>query len=190
MANKTNTKEKILLTSLHLFAQHGYEAVSVSTISGELGITKGALYKHFKNKQDIFDKIVERMFQVDAQRAQQYNAEEDLKNFTLAQLSFWTEDPFAADFRKMLALERYRNEKMEELYHSILTAGPVSYMEHVFREMMSKGLLKQDDALQLALEYYAPLYLLIEIWDSAAEKVELSQLLETQIDRFIQTHTV
>ena len=32
----------------------GYEAVCVSTIAGELGMTKGALYKHYKNKRDIF----------------------------------------------------------------------------------------------------------------------------------------
>lgn len=45
-----NTKEKILVTALRLFAVYGYEAVSVSRIAGELGITKGALYK------DIFPK--------------------------------------------------------------------------------------------------------------------------------------
>ena len=47
------TKEKILLTSLKLFAQDGYEAVSISKISGELGMAKSALYKHYKNKRDI-----------------------------------------------------------------------------------------------------------------------------------------
>ena len=42
----TDTKEKILETALKLFAKDGYEAVSVSDIEDELGITKGALYKH------------------------------------------------------------------------------------------------------------------------------------------------
>ena len=56
----TDTKERILQTALRLFAEDGYEAVSVSTIAGELGMTKGALYKHYKNKQDIFDSIVAR----------------------------------------------------------------------------------------------------------------------------------
>ena len=46
----TDTKEQILMTALHLFAQDGYEAVSVSRIAGALGMTKGALYKHYKNK--------------------------------------------------------------------------------------------------------------------------------------------
>lgn len=58
-----DTKEKILITSLHLFAKDGYEAVSVSTIAGELGMSKGALYKHYKNKRDIFECIVDRMYQ-------------------------------------------------------------------------------------------------------------------------------
>ena len=56
-----DTKEKILHAALDLFARDGYEAVSVSMIAGELGITKGALYKHYENKRDIFDSIVRRM---------------------------------------------------------------------------------------------------------------------------------
>ena len=42
----TNTKENILIVALRLFAKDGYEAVSVSRIASELGMTKGALYKH------------------------------------------------------------------------------------------------------------------------------------------------
>lgn len=34
------TKEDILIVALHLFARDGYEAVSVSQIAGELGMTK------------------------------------------------------------------------------------------------------------------------------------------------------
>ena len=63
-----NTKEKILVTALRLFAVYGYEAVSVSRIAGELGITKGALYKHYKNKRDIFNCIFEYVCQLDVER--------------------------------------------------------------------------------------------------------------------------
>ncbi len=48
-----NTKKNILMAALRLFSINGYEAVSVSQIAGELGMTKGALYKHYKNKRDI-----------------------------------------------------------------------------------------------------------------------------------------
>ena len=58
-----NRKEEILIVALHLFAREGYEAVSVSQIAGELDMTKGALYRHYKSKRDIFDCIVQRMEQ-------------------------------------------------------------------------------------------------------------------------------
>ena len=73
----TDTKENILMTALRLFARDGYEAVSVSAIAGALGMTKGALYRHYKNKRDIFDSIVERMYQIDAERSQAYEVPEE-----------------------------------------------------------------------------------------------------------------
>ena len=72
----SNTKENILLTALRLFARDGYEAVSVSQIAGALGMTKGALYKHYKNKRDIFDSILVRMEQMDAEHARRYEVPE------------------------------------------------------------------------------------------------------------------
>lgn len=197
-----DTKENILMTALRLFAQNGYEAVSVSTIAGELGVTKGALYKHYKNKRDIFNSIVERMYQIDAERSQQYEVPEEkyelastdymnvsmdnIKKFAIAQYEFWTTDEFASDFRKMLSLEQYRNDEMAELYSSCITAGPVEYMQDIFREMMLKGLLREADPKQLALEFYAPQYLLINIADNSDDKVNLLELLNNHIERFIQ----
>lgn len=200
----TDTKENILMTALHLFARDGYEAVSVSTIAGELGITKGALYKHYKNKRDIFDRIVARMYQVDAERAQEYEVPEEtdeaapnayentsmdqIKKFTIAQFTFWTEDDFASNFRKMLTLEQYCNAEMAELYSNCITAGPVAYMEDIFREMMAKGMLRKADPRQLAVEFYAPLYLLIHMADYANDKARSIALLNHHIDRFVQNN--
>ena len=198
------TKEKILMTALHLFAKDGYEAVSVSTIAGELGITKGALYKHYRNKRDIFDNIVERMYQIDAERSQQYEVPEEkyeetpkdyenvfmdnVKAFTIAQFTFWTEDDFASNFRKMLTLEQYRNSEMAELYSNCIVSGPVAYMEDIFREMIVKGMLKETDPKQLSIEFYAPMYLLISISDTSTDKEKLQELLNVHIQRFIQSN--
>lgn len=46
-----NTKLKILMTALRLFAVYGYEAVSVSQIAGELGMTKGRYINITKTKE-------------------------------------------------------------------------------------------------------------------------------------------
>ena len=65
-------KEKILRTALRLFAQEGYEAVSISRIAGALGLSKGALYRHYRDKRDVLDSIVREMERRDAEGAQEY----------------------------------------------------------------------------------------------------------------------
>ena len=68
-----NRKEEILIVALHLFARDGCEAVSASQMAGELDMTKGALYRHYKSKRDIFDCIVGRMEQQDGEQATEYD---------------------------------------------------------------------------------------------------------------------
>lgn len=200
----SDTKENILMTALRLFAQDGYEAVSVSKIAGELGMTKGALYKHYKNKRDIFDHIVSRMFQIDRERAKQYNVPEDtfkntpnayqnidldrLKEFTIAQYSFWTADEFASYFRKMLTLEQYRNSEMNELYQKQIVSGPIQYMEDLFREMITNNVLHEANPKQLAIEFFAPLFLLINLSDANICHENAENLLSAYIQRFFESY--
>lgn len=66
--------------ALHLFARDGYEAVSVSQIAGELAMTKGALYRHYQSKRDIFDSIVKRMEQQDSAQTSDYDMPEEDKH--------------------------------------------------------------------------------------------------------------
>ena len=106
----SNRKEEILIVALHLFARDGYEAVSVSQIAGELDMTKGALYRHYKSKRDIFDSIVKRMEQQDGEQVSDYDMPEDEKEnmpeeyrdvslddfveYSKSMFEYWTEDDF------------------------------------------------------------------------------------------------
>ena len=201
-----DTEEKILMTALRLFARDGYEAVSVRTIAEELGMTKGALYRHYKNKRDIFNSIVERMIRIDEERAHahQMPAEkydtmpdayenatvENIQKYTIEQFKFWTEDEFASHFRKMLTLEQYRNAEMAQLYSDCIVAGPVAYMEDLFRELVKKGVLKKEDPRQLAIEFYAPFFLLVNMFDKTGEKEDLAEILSNHTERFMKNHEI
>ena len=83
------TKEDILIVALHLFARDGYEAVSVSQIAGELGMTKGALYRHYESKRDIFEHIVKRMEQGDGEQAEEYDMPADKKEKRFLRIISW-----------------------------------------------------------------------------------------------------
>jgi AcrR family transcriptional regulator len=47
------TRERILATALDLFARRGYAAVSIEEIAQEAGVTKGAVYHWFADKDDL-----------------------------------------------------------------------------------------------------------------------------------------
>ncbi len=55
-----NTKEFIIDKAFELFLNHSYEAVSISEISKAIELTKGALYHHFRNKEELFMAVVDK----------------------------------------------------------------------------------------------------------------------------------
>ncbi len=192
-----DTKERILEIALELFAQSGYLGTSMSDIAKRLGITKAALYKHYASKQAILDRIVERMGEMDYERAEEYDMPETepycfaeaymhtplakIRAYSIAQFDHWTKEKFSADFRKMLTLEQYRDPKMAQLYHEYLATGPTEYMAAIFRKLTDSD----EDAMQLALEFYGPMYLLYSVYDEAEDKESVAPLLAAHIDRFI-----
>ena len=57
------TVERILDVSQRLFLEKGYENTTIQDIVEELGgLTKGAVYHHFKSKEEIMDAVGDRMF--------------------------------------------------------------------------------------------------------------------------------
>ncbi len=59
-----DTKDYIIDEAYRLFLRHSYEAVSISVISEAIGLTKGALYHHFKNKEELFKAVIDKHFSI------------------------------------------------------------------------------------------------------------------------------
>ena len=51
--NQPSTRERIQETAIALFSELGYERTSLREIAERLGVTKAALYYHFKTKEEI-----------------------------------------------------------------------------------------------------------------------------------------
>lgn len=191
-----NRKEEILIVALHLFARDGYEAVSVSKIAGELDMTKGALYRHYKSKRDIFDCIVQRMEQQDSEQARQNEVPEesiekvpeeyqnvsveDFVGYSKSMFEYWTEDDFASSFRKMLTLEQFRNEEMQNLYQQYLVSGPAGYVKDLFKNMKIK------DPEENAVKFYANMFFYYSLYDGAADKAKAKCQFEQMLDKIVE----
>lgn len=191
-----STKEEIMTVALHLFAKNGYEAVSVSQIAGVLGMTKGALYRHYENKRDIFLHIVKRMEQQDSEQARQNEVPEesiekmpeeyqnvsveDFVGYSKSMFEYWTEDDFASSFRKMLTLEQFRNEEMQKLYQQYLVSGPAGYVKDLFKNMKIK------DPEENAVKFYANMFIYYSVYDGAADKAKVKCQFEQMLDKIVE----
>ena len=191
-----NRKEEILIVALHLFARDGYEAVSVSQIAGELDMIKGALYRHYKSKRDIFDCIVQRMEQQDSEQARQNEVPEesiekvpeeyqnvsveDFVGYSKSMFEYWTEDDFASSFRKMLTLEQFRNEEMQNLYQQYLVSGPAEYVKDLFKNMEIKNPEEE------AVKFYANMFFYYSVYDGATDKTKAKCQFEYMLDKIVE----
>lgn len=188
-----NTRESILSAALRLFARCGFEAASVSQIAEAVGLSKGALYKHYASKRDLLNSILERMARRDAEQAaafdlptgaacdmpEAYRAASltQIADFARAQFRYWTEDAFAADFRRMLTLEQFGSAEMNALYQQYIGAGPLGYV----RDLLEA--LNVENAADMAALFYAPMLLGYVLYDGASDKAAVAAQVGSALDR-------
>ena len=55
------TPERILDAAENLFAQKGYSATSLGDVADEVGIRSPSLYNHFKNKEALYQAVLDRL---------------------------------------------------------------------------------------------------------------------------------
>src|SRR4030043_2016732 len=53
-----NTMDRILQQAMRLFLEKGYHGTSIDEITQAAELTKGALYWHFRSKQDLLQRII------------------------------------------------------------------------------------------------------------------------------------
>ena len=176
-----DTKKKILDVALTLFSERGYGNVYVGQIAEGVGIKAPSLYKHYKSKQDIFNAILEEMrnrynqqtsllhitgsdFQSDSKF---YNniSEDDLVKIGIGLFSFFLHDEYECKFRKMLTIEQFSNKELAELFSQQYFDEPLKYQAGLLQLLTMQGHMKNEDANVMALQFFAPIYLLMTVCD-------------------------
>ena len=59
MKRSEETEKRIIRAALELFVRKGYHGTSINDITRKIGLTKGALYSHFRSKGELFLRIID-----------------------------------------------------------------------------------------------------------------------------------
>ncbi len=161
----SKTKEKILKTSLKLFASKGYKATTVRDIAGAMGVKQSALYNHFKNKDAILETLISNLTSsaivtlFDGKDAQELHKQGKALLASIATtfklLSF---DGQNEALYKLLMQEIFRNEGIREIYNEHFYQENVKKLSGIFFGMMQEEIIKSSDPLLLANEFFSPLF--------------------------------
>ncbi len=189
-----SSRERILESALTLFSQKGFDGTSVEEIAAECGMKAPNLYKYFKGKEDIIDGLndyIENKYQKSMNRGVNnavwiHNAEE-LKMYSLGQIRFTMTDDMMIRVRKMLALEQFRNEFYREKssFHQVYFLQ--KQFSDIFKFLIKQGTIEDDDPEMLAIEFFAPVSILMQLSDREPDKKdEVMGMIELLIDRFIK----
>ena len=159
------TKEKIFDAAVDLFAERGYDRVSIRDISAAVGIKESSIYKHYTGKDEILEKIFEyvlgqwRIVQV-GKWSESLEAEEQIVSMGLdgfmamasGVFTSWIDDPRMEKIMRIVFIELYHNEQLKNFQLSFMGAGGI-FFESSFAIMMKHKLIKPIDPKVLTMEY-------------------------------------
>lgn len=181
-----DTKQRILDKALELFAERGYDSVSVGEIARAVGIKAPSLYNHFPGKQAIFDAIVEStaaQYEADTGKIDIHvqSVDRDIPLFTEI-----TEDAlfekvrqiFAYSLhnetirrsRRMMTMEQFRSPELAALFSRRYVERILDYHAGIFRALIGAGEIRDEDPEALAMLYVSPVLTLIGVCDRQPER--------------------
>ena len=160
------TVNKILDVSMQLFLEKGYEHTSIQDIVNHLGgLSKGAIYHHFKSKEDILDGVMNKLYQNNDNELDHLRLLEKDSSMTglqKLQALFTTalESPRQDDMFQM-APDFLKNPQMLAMQiEGIYTESVPHFVQPIIEEGIADGSIKTDYPKELA----ELILLLIHIW--------------------------
>jgi AcrR family transcriptional regulator len=149
-AQGVETREALVVAARELFGSQGYGATSTEDIVAKAGVTKGALYHHFADKESVFRAVFERLQQEISEAAGAEFIQPDSWAALLIGCQLWVDahdDPMVrqivlVDARVVLGWEQAR--LIETRFSTVVLRGAL-------RKAMNAGVLERKPLRPLAL---------------------------------------
>ena len=116
---------ELLVPCLELFASRGFHALSVREIARTLDVTTGTLYHYFKNKTELFEKMLEHVIQLDVADALREVPAEQPWSTKLVQLAHYLsarERRFTQVVHVVLDFKRYEEGDTTPITRRVISA--------------------------------------------------------------------
>ena len=159
------TRQKILKAALDLFVKKGYERATFEDVANHIGLTKGAVYWHFKTKPDLFSALVADMTAShNEQIARVLPAPQSLDgliaHFT-ERTRLMVSTPLNRNYFKMMLSMDWPAAKFIPIKRRLLEmgSGPFEIIRTTLRDLQTKGVVRSDADIRTTTAALAGLWL-------------------------------
>ena len=186
MADLTQRQEEIVEKAIRIIDQKGIQGLTIKNLSKDIGVTEGAIYRHFENKREILTSILLHF---------QYKMNEFQKSSQLTGKStFWKINATLNHFRKLFesnpaivsvifAEEIFQNDHELSSKVAELIKENQEFILSLIREGKSNGELRSDlDDQMMVSSILGPFRLIVKMWKMEDFPVSLENSLENLMD--------
>jgi AcrR family transcriptional regulator len=143
MRDGTATRERIDQNAMALFATKGVAETTVRDIAQSAGIAEGALYRHYRSKDDLIVELFARPYRAFAQRLEALQATLPHSRDKIAAMveeccRVFDQDPMLFRFLLLVQHQSLRRVEGEE--------SPTEVVRQVIAGGMARGEIRKDDA--------------------------------------------
>lgn len=193
-----SVRVKIFDAALELFSEKGYSAASMDEIAAKAGMKGPNLYKYFKGKETLFSELHQKLqgnyeegLDIQHKMALAVKSAEDLKRFSMIQIRYTISSDPIRKLRRMCTIEQYKNPAMSDLITDYQFNRLEEQFSIIFSNLMDLGLIERTDPKLIALQYFAPASLLVQLCDRYPDREqEMIERIEALIDYFIERHFI
>ncbi|MGL4847983.1 MAG: TetR/AcrR family transcriptional regulator [Clostridium sp.] len=160
--NPEVTINRILDTSMELFLKKGYDNTTIQDIVDALGdLSKGAIYHHFKSKEDIIEAVIPRLYRGYEEKAEKEkiipkNGLEKLRIAFLQSLKNPAQEKLIEAAPNLMKNPRILTQQIYEVVEKRVPEG----VEPIIREGMEDGSIKTKNPKELAESFM----ILMNVW--------------------------
>ena len=187
------TRQSLVDAALRLFGQRGYSGTTLRLIADEAGCSRGPIYWHFANKEELFEEILGYsqvpLEELVARYQDSKDPEQAAADFSSQWLRLLVEDSY---FRQSFEIFLNKTEFTEALSNTLvreraLTASLIatfaSWVNRYRRKNKLKGLTAADT---VALSMYAYLMGITQSWLFNSDITDLENNLDYFVREFLR----
>jgi AcrR family transcriptional regulator len=159
-----NTRDRILHIAIDLFAEKGYDAVSMREIAAAVGIKAASLYKHYTGKEEILECVFDtyrEMMERSNEFDESFLAEVEvlsLRDFLTASFQAFKDmilSPEMLKITRIITMEQTRNASVRDFFYTEMIEKPIAQLTELFTQLQGLGLAGDKDPAMLAKTYHA-----------------------------------